>query len=74
MIPSYAPLGDTKKNLNNIVLGTLHTRMHYKSVLRAANTFCFKLLRHVQENSGSKLAPSFAKMHHTVLYNISYYF
>lgn len=65
MIACYAPLEDTKKPLNNTVLGTVQTRMNYKSVLRAANTFCFKLLRRVQENSGTKLTPSFAKMHHT---------
>lgn len=65
MIACYAPLGDTKKTLNNIVLDTLQTTMHYKSVLRAANIFCFKLLRGVQGNSGTKLTPSFAKMHHT---------
>lgn len=27
------------KNLNNIALDTFQTRMHYKSVLRAANGF-----------------------------------
>lgn len=39
MIACYAPLEDTKKPLNSTVLDTLQTRMHYKSVLKVANSF-----------------------------------